>query len=103
MKRITLSVVAALLAIATVAGSAAAATRPDVGCMQAGIRTLQGAGLLDDVARGGIAIEAAVSLGVTVRPGADISGVPNPIPFRVLLADHRAGENSTFVYPWCRS
>jgi hypothetical protein len=103
MKRVTLSLAAALLAATTVAGSAAAATRPDVGCMQAGIRTLQHAGLLDDVARAGIAIEAAVSLGVTVRPGADISAVPNPIPFSVLLADHRAGDNSTFVYPWCRS
>ena len=104
MKRsITLSVAAALLAATTVAGSAAAATRPDVGCMQAGIRTLQGAGLLDDVARDGIAIETAVSLGVSVRAGAVVSGVPNPIPFSVLLADHRAGGNSTFVYPWCRS
>jgi hypothetical protein len=101
MKRtITASLAAALLAVATTAGSAAAA-RPDVGCMQAGIRTLQSAGLLDDVARGGIAIETAVSLGVTVRPGADISGVPNPIPFSLLLADHRAGESSAFVYPWC--
>ena len=102
-RRITLSVAAALLAVITVAGSAAAATRPDVGCMQAGIRTLQGAGLLDDVARDGIAIETAVSLGVTVRPGAVISGVPNPIPYSMLLADHRAGGISTFVYPWCGS
>lgn len=102
-RRITLSVAAALLAATTVAGSAAAANRPDVGCMQAGIRTLQGAGLLDDVARGGIAIETAVSLGVTIRSGAVISGVPNPIPYSMLLADHRAGGISTFVYPWCPS
>lgn len=101
MKRtITLSLAAALLAVATLVGPAAAA-KPDVGCMQAGIKTLQSAGLLDDVARGGIAIETAVSLGVSVRPGADISGVPNPIPFPTLLADHRAGDNSAFVYPWC--
>jgi hypothetical protein len=101
MKRIiNVSLAAALLATATIAGSAAAA-KPDVGCMQAGIRTLQSARLLDDVARGGIAIETAVSLGVAVRPGADISGVPNPIPFSLLLADHRAGESSAFVYPWC--
>ena len=79
MKRtITLSLAAALLAAATLVGPAAAA-RPDVACMQAGIKTLQSARLLDDVARGGIAIETAVLLGVTVRPGADISGVPNPI------------------------
>ena len=101
MKRtITVSLAAAFLAAATITGSAAAA-RPDVGCMQAGIKTLQSARLLDDVARGGIAIATAVSLGVTVRPGADISGVPNPIPFSMLLADHRAGDNSAFVYPWC--
>ena len=101
MKRtITVSLAAAVLAVATLTGPAAAA-KPDVACMQAGISTLQSARLLDDVARGGIAIEAAVSLGVTVRPGADISGVPNPIPFSLLLADHRAGESSAFVYPWC--
>jgi hypothetical protein len=101
MKRtIPASLAAAVVAVATITGSAAAA-RPDVACMQAGIRTLQSAHLLDDVARGGIAIETAVSLGVTVRPGADISGVPNPIPFSLLLADHRAGAGSAFVYPWC--
>ena len=101
MKRtITLSLAAALLATAAIAGPASAA-RPDVACMQAGIRTLQSARLLDDVARDGIAIATAVSLGVTVRAGADISGVPNPIPFSLLLADHRAGDSSAFVYPWC--
>lgn len=97
----SLSVAAAFLAIAAVASPAAAANKPDVNCMRAGIKTLQSARLLDDVARGGIAIEAAVSLGVTVRPRADISGVPNPIPFSLLLADHRAGDSSAFVYPWC--
>jgi hypothetical protein len=38
---------------------------------------------------------------VTVRPGADISGVPNPVPYSLLLADHRAGADSLFIYPWC--
>jgi hypothetical protein len=103
MKRtITLSLAAAVLAATTITGSAAAAgSRPDVACMQAGIKTLQAAGLLDDVARGGIAIDTAVALDVAVRAGADISGVPNPIPFSLLLADHRAGDGSAFVYPWC--
>ena len=101
MKRSILSLAAALLAVITLSGTAAAASRPDVACMQAGIKTLQGARLLDDVARGGIAIDTAVSLGVTVRPGADISGIPNPIPLSLLLADHRAGDGSAFVYPWC--
>ena len=101
MKRtITVSPATALLAVATLTGPAAAA-KPDVACMQAGIKTLKSARVLDDVARGGIAIETAVSLGVTVRSGADISGVPNPIPLPLLLADHRAGESSAFVYPWC--
>ena len=76
-------------------------TKPDVACMHAGIKTLQGAGLLDDVARGGLPISAAVGLGVTVRPGADISGVPDPLPLSLILADHRAGSSSLFVYPWC--
>ena len=102
MRTITLSLAAGLLAATTLTGSVAAAGRPDVACMQAGIKTLQGAHLLDDVARGGIAIGTAVSLGVIVRPGADIAGVPNPIPFPVLLADHRAGSASLFVYPWCQ-
>jgi hypothetical protein len=104
MKRtLTLSLAGAALAAAAIAGPASAASTPDVGCMRAGISTLQGAHLLDDVARGGIAIGTAVQLGVTVRPGADISGVPNPIPFSVLLADHRAGGSSLFVYPWCEA
>jgi hypothetical protein len=77
------------------------ATAPDVACMQAGIATLKDAGLLSTVAKSGLPIETAVSVGVTVRPGADISGVPDPIPFPVVLADHRAGANSLFIYPWC--
>jgi hypothetical protein len=77
------------------------ASKPDVACMQSGIATLKGADLLPTVAKNGVPIAAAVSLGVTVRDGADISGVPDPIPFSVVLADHRAGDNSLFVYPWC--
>lgn len=69
--------------------------------MHAGISTLKDAELLPTVARDGLPIAAAVSFGVTVRDGADISGVPDPIPFSVVLADHRAGDNSLFVYPWC--
>ena len=102
MKRtINLAMAAALLATATLVGSVSAAN-PDASCMRAGIKTLQSARLLDDVARDGITIATAVSLGVTVRPGADISGIPNPIPLSVLLADHRAGDSSAFVYPWCQ-
>ena len=100
-RKLALSVAAATLAVTTLVGTAAAGTRPDTDCMRAGMATLRGAGLLDDAARGGVPISLAVGLGVTVRPGADISGVPDPIPFSTLLADHRAGDASLFVYPWC--
>ena len=86
---------------ASVLVAAPAQAAPDTACMRAGIATLKGAGLLSAVAKNGVPISAAVSLGVTVRPGADISGVPDPIPFSLLLADHRAGDASLFVYPWC--
>jgi hypothetical protein len=93
------------LAAATVGAvavsSPAEAARPDTACQKAGISTLQSAGLLDDVARDGLLIDTAVSLGVGVRDGADISGVPDPLPLPLILADHRAGDDSLFVYPWC--
>lgn len=92
---------AAAGAVATAPAANAAGHKPDTACMQAGIKTLQAGGLLPTVAKNGVAISTAVSLGVTVRPGADISGVPDPIPFPLLLADHRAGSGSLFVYPWC--
>ena len=75
--------------------------KPDVQCQRAGLKTLQSAGLLDDVARDGLPISTAVSLGVAPRAGTDLSAVPNPLPLRVILADHRAGNKSLFVYPWC--
>ncbi|GAA2741782.1 hypothetical protein GCM10009868_09130 [Terrabacter aerolatus] len=69
--------------------------------MRAGMNTLKSLGLFSTVARDGLPISLAVAAGVTVRPGADISGVPDPIPLSVVLADHRAGANSLFIYPWC--
>ncbi len=77
------------------------ADAPDTACMQTGMRVLKDAGLFSAVAKDGLPIATAVSVGVTVREGADISGVPDPIPLNVVLADHRAGDNSLFVYPWC--
>ena len=100
-RRITLALVSATLAVSASAGTAAAGTRPDTSCMQAGIAALRGAGLLDDAARGGVPVSLAVSLGVTVRPGADLAGLVDPIPFSTVLADHRAGDSSLFLYPWC--
>ena len=101
--------IAALLTVgAAVAATAAPATasaaphsKPDVACMHAGIKTLQGARLLDDVARDGLPIATAVALGVTPRAGTDVAALPDPLPLRVVLADHRAGDSSLFVYPWC--
>ena len=75
---------------------------PDTSCQKAGIKTLQAEMLLDDVARDGISLAAAGGLGVTPRdPALDLGTVPDPIPLPLLLADHRAGDESLFVYPWC--
>lgn len=103
-RRLVPTVLAAVpLALGMVATTAVAkpADAPDTACMQAGIRTLKEAGLFSAVAKDGLPIATAVAVGVTVRDGADISGVPDPIPLPVVLADHRAGEASLFVYPWC--
>ena len=102
MKRnLTLGLAAASIAVIALAGPVAATSKPDTDCMRAGISTLRGAGLLDDAARGGVPISLAVDLGVTVRHGASLAGISDPIPFATVLADHRAGTNSVFVYPWC--
>ena len=98
------TVTAALAACAAVGASvllAAPAQAADGQCQAAGIATLKSIGAFQAVREGGVSIATAVSLGVTVREGADISGVPDPIPFQLLLADHRAGDSSLFVYPWC--
>jgi hypothetical protein len=89
----------AVLVPAAVASAAPA--RPDTACMQAGMSTLRSLGLLDDVARDGLAIATAVSVGVTPRAGTDVASLPDPLPLKVVLADHRAGDSSLFVYPWC--
>ena len=109
MKRLIATGAAASLALVGFAGAASAEPmgkakgKPaGIQCMQNGIGTLQEAGLLSAVAKDGVGIAFAVDeLGVGVRDGADISGVPDPIPFSLLLADHRAGDNSLFTYPWC--
>ena len=99
-RKLTLSIAAAAIAIGALAGPAAAA-RPDVECQRAGIAFLRDNGLLSAVARDGLPISTAVSVGVTVRdPGAGLAGVPDPLPLSVILADHRAGDSSLFVYPW---
>jgi hypothetical protein len=99
--RLASAAAATACGIGLLAVPVAANAKPDTSCQRAGIKTLQSAGLLDDVARNGLPIATAVSLGVTVRPGADLSGVPDPLPLPLILADHRAGAHSIFVYPWC--
>lgn len=106
MKLIPTAAALGLVAAASIglAGPASAAGhRPDTACQKAGMTFLRDAGLLDDVARGGLPISLATdpSVGVTLRPGASLAGVPDPIPLRIVLADHRAGANSLLVYPWC--
>lgn len=101
MRMSRIAMVAVTGALLAPVSAAAAPAKPDTQCQRAGIKTLQSAGLLDDVARNGLPIATAVSLGVAPRAGTDLSAVPDPLPLRVVLADHRAGSKSLFVYPWC--
>ena len=102
MKQFTAVIAAAALAsLGAVASATAATAAPDTGCQKAGLKTLIGAGLIDDVAKGGLPISTAVALGVTPRPTTDVSALPDSLPLSVILADHRAGTSSLFVYPWC--
>jgi hypothetical protein len=98
---VALTGVALALPVGVGAAAAKPSAKPDTACMKAGLKTLQSAGLLSSVAKDGLPIEAAVGLDVVPREGTDLSAVPDPIPLSVVLADHRAGENSLFIYPWC--
>jgi hypothetical protein len=99
----TASGLAALsLGVATVVlAPAAAQAKPDTDCMRAGLSTLKSAGLLSSVAKDGLPIATAVSVGVAPRAGTDVAFLPDPLPLSVVLADHRAGDDSLFIYPWC--
>ena len=78
-----------------------ASAAPDTDCQRAGMRVLKDAGLFSAVAKDGLPISVAVSVGVVPRAGTDVSALPDPLPLSVVLADHRAGDSSLFVYPWC--
>jgi hypothetical protein len=78
-----------------------ASAAPDTSCMRAGISVLKEIGLFSAVAKDGLPIAAAVSYGVTPRAGTDVASLPDPLPLSVVLADHRAGDDSLFIYPWC--
>ena len=99
MKKLTATLAAAALGtLATVAAAGPSAAAPDTACQKAG---LSGAGLIDDVARDGLPIATAGSLGVAPRATTNVAALPDPLPLSVILADHRAGSSSLFVYPWC--
>ena len=93
--------VGALVATAVVVPAGAASAAQDTACMRSGIATLKSAGLFTSVARDGLPIATAVAVGVTPRSGTDVASLPDPLPLSVVLADHRAGSSSLFIYPWC--
>lgn len=91
----------ALATLGAVAAASPASAVQDTACQRAGLKTLIGAGLIDDVARDGLPIATAVALGVTPRASTNVAALPDPLPLSVVLADHRAGSSSLFIYPWC--
>lgn len=108
MKKTALaSAAAAMLGVsllAAPAATAAPAAKPDTACMQAGIATLKSIdGLFQSVAKNGLRVGDAVDgFGVAPRPGVEVD-LDTVLPLSVVLADHRAGDNSLFVYPWCEA
>ncbi len=97
--RIAAVAAAALGATILVAAPAQAA---DGRCQAAGIATLKSIGAFKAVQADGVTVGTAVSLGVAPRNGLPEGfTLDTVIDFRTLLADHRAGDDSIFVYPWC--
>ena len=101
MKKTAVALAALALTAAAAAPASAAPQRPDTDCMRAGISTLKAEGLFSTVAESGLPIAAAVAYGVAPREGTDVASLPDPLPLSVVLADHRAGDHSLFIYPWC--
>ncbi|HET9020615.1 MAG TPA: hypothetical protein VFN34_01920 [Ornithinibacter sp.] len=94
--------VAAAAGIAALAAAPASAAPADGRCQAAGIATLKEIGAFKDVRDNGVSVATAVSLGVAPRNGLPEGfTLDTVIPFHTLLADHRAGGDSLFVYPWC--
>lgn len=102
-KKIATVAAIAGLAAAGFAGTADATGKPTgIACQQAGISALKEAGLLTTVAKNGVSVGTAVGLGVGVRDQLpDGVGLDTVLSFSTVLADHRAGDNSIFTYPWC--
>ena len=100
--RIGLGIAALVTAgIGTVVTAPSASAQPDTACMRAGIDFLQENGLFSTVAKNGLPITTAVAVGVAPREGTDVGALPAVLPLSVVLADHRAGDDSLFIYPWC--
>ena len=102
MRLIPAAAIAAALGatvVLTTVGPAHAAQNTD--CQRAGMNALKSLGAFSTVAKSGLPIDLAVSLGVSPRAGTDVGALPDPLPLRVVLADHRAGTDSLFEYPWC--
>lgn len=108
-KQIIAATAVAGLTLTAFAGTADAKGKPEstgkpagIACQQAGISALQGLNALPAVAKNGISVGDAVELGVAPRDGLpDGVGLDTVLSFSTVLADHRAGDNSIFVYPWC--
>jgi hypothetical protein len=94
---------AAAAGVAALAAAPASAAPADGRCQAAGIATLKTLGPLSSFVQNGVPVAAAVANGVTVRPGMEdvAATLPAVLPFQVVLADHRAGDDSIFIYPWC--
>jgi hypothetical protein len=91
----------ALAATGAVVTAQPASAAPDTSCQRAGLAVLKEAGLLPTVAKDGLPISTAVAVGVLPREGTDVGALPEALPLSVVLADHRAGDASLFIYPWC--
>ncbi|MFQ6171854.1 hypothetical protein ACK8HX_09630 [Oryzobacter sp. R7] len=82
--------------------AAAPAQAADGQCQAAGIATLKSIDAFKAVRDNGVSVATAVSLGVAPRNGLPEGfTLDTVIPFQTLLADHRAGDDSIFIYPWC--
>ena len=101
MKLTRVAAALALVGSAVLVPATSASAAPDTACMRAGMNALKGLGVFSAVAKDGLPISTAVAVGVTPRAGTDVASLPNPLPLSVVLADHRAGDKSLFVYPWC--
>lgn len=98
--RLAAATLAAAAGVAMVAVAPAQAAQ-DTDCMRAGMNFLKDNGLFSTVAKDGLPISTAVAVGVLPREGTDVASLPDVLPLSVVLADHRAGDDSLFIYPWC--